>query len=121
MALPSGVRPGVVAFAAIGLALLGATTLLDARPTGRAYAQAEVTATVLASQTLVPEVSAAGTPAAPAAPESAAGTAPPAASGNSMTASLGGSDIAVSSVGGSYEIDGPKRKAKKVLKLTPTP
>jgi hypothetical protein len=33
--------------------------------------------------------------------------------GGSMTTSLGGSDVAVASVGGSYEVDGPKRRAKK--------
>jgi len=33
--------------------------------------------------------------------------------GGSMTTSLGGSDVAVASVGGSYEVDGPKRRTKK--------
>jgi hypothetical protein len=33
--------------------------------------------------------------------------------GGSTTTSLGGSDVAVASVGGSYEVDGPKRRAKK--------
>ena len=31
-----------------------------------------------------------------------------------MSTSLGGSDIAVASVGGSYQVDGPKRKADKI-------
>ncbi len=35
------------------------------------------------------------------------------ATGNSVTASLGGSDISVSSVGGSYEVDGPKKRRNR--------
>jgi hypothetical protein len=40
----------------------------------------------------------------------AAGTEAP-DNGNSMTTSLGGSDVAVSSVGGSYEVDRPKKRS----------
>ena len=42
-------------------------------------------------------------------------------SGGSVTTSLGGSDVAVSSVGGSYEVDGPKRRAKRAPKMAPEP
>ena len=41
------------------------------------------------------------------------GTVAAPASGDSVTASLGGSDIAVSSVGGSYERDGPNRRGDR--------
>jgi hypothetical protein len=34
-------------------------------------------------------------------------------SGNSVTTSLGGSDVAVSSVGGSYEVDRPKKRSER--------
>jgi hypothetical protein len=33
--------------------------------------------------------------------------------GNSVTTSLGGSDVAVSSVGGSYEVDRPKKRSER--------
>lgn len=33
--------------------------------------------------------------------------------GGSMTTSLGGSDVAVASVGGSYEVDAPKRRGHR--------
>ena len=33
--------------------------------------------------------------------------------GTSTTTSLGGSDVAVSSVGGSYEVDGPDKRSRK--------
>lgn len=55
-------------------------------------------------------------PATPAAPVDATlGTLDVAApdSGGSLTASLGGTDSSASSVGGSHEIDGPKRRANK--------
>jgi hypothetical protein len=50
-----------------------------------------------------------GTPVPPALPEDAAKVAGDPAEGGSMTASMGGSDIAVSSTGGSYERDSPRR------------
>jgi hypothetical protein len=55
---------------------------------------------------------AAATPADPA-----AAVAP----GDGMTTNLGGSDVAVSSVGGSHEIDGPKRKSRRFPAPTPNP
>ncbi|MGH2613853.1 MAG: hypothetical protein ACRDJC_01320 [Thermomicrobiales bacterium] len=63
----------------------------------------------------VPSAAPALTGATPAAPvDSGATTAPGApVEGGTITASLGGSDIAVSSVGGSYEVDGPRRRAKR--------
>lgn len=57
-------------------------------------------------------VTASGTPAAPA---GAAGPVLTETDGGYST-NLGGSDIAVTSTGGSYEVDGPKRKAKKIPK-----
>ena len=44
------------------------------------------------------------------APEGAAATPE---NGNSMTTSLGGSDVAVSSVGGSYEVDRPRKRSDR--------
>ena len=41
--------------------------------------------------------------------------------GDGLTTNLGGSDVAVSSVGGSHEVDGPKRKAKRVPTPRPQP
>jgi hypothetical protein len=38
-----------------------------------------------------------------------------------ITTNLGGSDVAVTSEGGSYEVDGPKRKGKRFPAPTPKP
>lgn len=57
-----------------------------------------------------------GTPAPPGDP-----TAGNVAPGNGMTTNLGGSDVAVSSVGGSHEVDGPKRKSRRFPQPTPNP
>jgi hypothetical protein len=56
-------------------------------------------------QTTIPAAATTGTPVA-----AEPGTAAAPASGESVTASLGGSDIAVSSVGGSYERDVPNKR-----------
>ncbi|MCD6033504.1 MAG: hypothetical protein K0S78_5690 [Thermomicrobiales bacterium] len=56
-------------------------------------------------QTTIPAAATTGTPVA-----ADPGTAAAPASGESVTASLGGSDIAVSSVGGSYERDVPNKR-----------
>ncbi len=63
------------------------------------------------SQATIPEAATTtGTPVAPAsASDTGAGTVAPAIDG-SVTASLGGSDISVSSVGGSYERDAPNKR-----------
>jgi hypothetical protein len=55
------------------------------------------------------------TAATPAPPVDTATTMTPGApvQGGTVTASLGGSDVAVSSVGGSNEVDAPKRRAKR--------
>jgi hypothetical protein len=65
-------------------------------------------------------VNQAAPPASPVPSQSTAAPAPP-GDGNSMTTSLGGSDIAVSSVGGSYEVDGPARKRNRHARQSPTP
>ena len=57
-------------------------------------------------------VTASGTPAAPV----DSGGATLTENNGGYETSLGGSDIAVTSEGGSYEVDGPKRKAKKIPK-----
>jgi hypothetical protein len=41
------------------------------------------------------------------------GTADAPENGSSVTTSLGGSDVAVSSVGGSYEVDGPNKRSRR--------
>ena len=51
-----------------------------------------------------------GTPAPPVFPADASTVVDAPDNGGSLTTSLGGSDIAVSSVGGSYEVDGPKKR-----------
>jgi hypothetical protein len=56
-----------------------------------------------------------GTPLAPTAADPASGGS--IETGGGLTTNLGGSDVSVSSVGGSHEVDGPKRKAKRI----PTP
>jgi hypothetical protein len=55
------------------------------------------------------------TAATPSAPSEPATTLSPGApvQGGVVTASLGGSDVAVSSVGGSNEVDAPKRRGKR--------
>jgi hypothetical protein len=120
MGFSGQIRLALFAFAALGLALVATSSSFDSRPVPGVSAQAQATATVLAARTWVPGAPAAATPAVPVNPDPVATTTAP-ESGGSMTANLGGSDVAVSSVGGSYEVDGPKRKAKKILKLTPTP
>lgn len=55
----------------------------------------------------------AATPSAPADPALATGEIAAPESGGSLTATLGGSDVAVSSVGGSYERDGAKRRGNR--------
>jgi len=54
----------------------------------------------------------AATPAAPAIPSDAAKI-PAVPAGGTTTASLGGSDVAVASVGGSYQVDGPHKKKRR--------
>jgi hypothetical protein len=63
-------------------------------------------------------VSATETAPAPPADESTPSGTPEAAvgapeAGNSTTTILGGSDVAVSSVGGSHEVDGPRRRSER--------
>jgi hypothetical protein len=41
--------------------------------------------------------------------------------GEGMTTNLGGSDVAVASVGGSHEIDGPKRHTRRIPTPRPEP
>ena len=63
----------------------------------------------------------AATPAPPVGTEgTTANTAPPVTE-SGVTTSLGGSDVAVSSVGGSYEIDGPKRRIDRLPRPAPRP
>lgn len=61
------------------------------------------------------------TPIAPVPPPEDGSLAGAPSDGNSTTTSLGGSDIAVSSVGGSYEVDGPARKRNRLARQTPVP
>jgi hypothetical protein len=61
-----------------------------------------------------------GTPVPPQSPDSASleGVAE---EGGTVSASLGGSDVAVTSEGGSYEVDAPKRRARKAPQPSPQP
>jgi hypothetical protein len=127
-------RPTASIFAAVvGAALVGAT-LLSAAAVNVAQAQNEPL--VAANGVLLPSpyddpaaariadvaeravVSATETaPASPADESTPSGT-PEAAvgapeAGNSTTTILGGSDVAVSSVGGSHEVDGPRRRSER--------
>ena len=52
------------------------------------------------------------TPAAPVLPSDASKI-PAVPSGGTTTASLGGSDVAVASVGGSYQVDAPHKKKRR--------
>ena len=120
-------RPIASFFAAvIGAALVGAT-LLSAVAVNVAQAQNEPH--IAANGVLLPSpyddpaaariadvaesavVSATATTPAPAADELPPGGTPEA--GNSTTTILGGSDVAVSSVGGSHEVDGPRRRSER--------
>jgi hypothetical protein len=134
-------RPAISIVAAVlGVALMGATLLSSAVP-NVVYAQAEpVTA---ANGVLLPPADfdpagarsegstesavAAATPTAPvsSADESTAsdasetttdtpeGTTDAPTGGSSTTTVLGGSDVAVSSVGGSYEVDRPNKRSER--------
>ena len=120
-------RPTASIFAAVvGAALVGAT-LLSAAAVNVAQAQNEPL--VAANGVLLPSpyddpaaariadvaksavVSATETAPAPPADESTPSGTPEA--GNSTTTILGGSDVAVSSVGGSHEVDGPRRRSER--------
>jgi hypothetical protein len=127
-------RPTASIFTAvIGAALVGAT-LLSAAAVNVAQAQNEPL--VAANGVLLPSpyddpaaariadvaesavVSATETAPAPPADESTPSGTPEAAvgapeAGNSTTTILGGSDVAVSSVGGSHEVDGPRRRSER--------
>ena len=119
--------------AVIGAALVGAT-LLSAVAVNVAQAQNEPQ--IAANGVLLPSpyddpaaariadiaesavVSATATTPVPAADESPPGGTPEAAAGtaeagNSTTTILGGSDVAVSSVGGSHEVDSPRRRSER--------
>ena len=125
--LPSHPLVYGVAFSLI-IAASMALDAVDPLTSRDAEAQAEPTAALAEGEVSVPEGGytlspdghkvpidpnlAAATPAAAA--EATTGNAD---GGNGMTTNLGGSDVAVSSVGGSHEIDGPKRKARRF----PTP
>jgi hypothetical protein len=127
-------RPTASIFAAVvGAALVGAT-LMSAAAVNVAQAQNEPL--VAANGVLLPSpyddpaaariadvaeravVSATETAPAPPADESTPSGTPEAAvgapeAGNSTTTILGGSDVAVSSVGGSHEVDGPRRRSER--------
>lgn len=127
-------RPTASIFAVVvGAALVGAT-LLSAAAVNVAQAQNEPL--VAANGVLLPSpyddpaaariadvaesavVSATETAPAPPADESTPSGTPEAAigapeAGNSTTTILGGSDVAVSSVGGSHEVDGPRRRSER--------
>lgn len=109
----------------LGVALVGATLLSPAPNV--AWAQTEPSTAAngillppadfdpaaarnedLAESAVVPATSTA--PDSPAAESTPAGT--PEA-GNSTTTILGGSDVAVSSVGGSYEVDRPSKRSER--------
>jgi len=60
------------------------------------------------------------TPAAPALSTDAAKI-PDVPGGGSTTASLGGSDVAVASVGGSYQVDAPHKKKRRSSPPVPQP
>jgi hypothetical protein len=77
----------------------------------------ELTGSTIVPVTSTAPVSATGESPAAAAPDAATdapeGAAATPENGNSMTTSLGGLDVAVSSVGGSYEVDGPRKRSDR--------
>ena len=127
-------RPLASIFAAVlGAALLCATLL---NPLAVNVAQAQTEPLTAANGVVLPSpyddpaaariadvaesavVSATETAPAPPADESTPSGTPEAAvgapeAGNSTTTILGGSDVAVSSVGGSHEVDGPRRRSER--------
>ena len=127
-------RPIASIFAAVIVAALVGATLLSAVAVNVAQAQNEPQ--IAANGVLLPSpyddptaariadvaesavVSATATTPALAADESPPSGTPEAAAGapeagNSTTTILGGSDVAVSSVGGSHEVDGPRRRSER--------
>ena len=123
---------GPIITAVLGAAIVGATLLSPA--TNVAWAQTEPTTAAngvllppadfdpaaarnedLAGSAVAPDTSAA--PVSPADESTPSGTPEAVAdapvAGSSTTTSLGGSDVAVSSVGGSYEVDGPKKRSDR--------
>jgi hypothetical protein len=129
--LPSHPLVYGVAFALV----IGASMAIDAidpLASRDAAAQAEPTVIYTESDTTAPEGEyavgpdgskvaidpslAAATPAVPVDPTTGLVD-----TGDGLTTNLGGSDVAVSNVGGSHEIDGPKRKARRFPVPTPNP
>ena len=70
----------------------------------------DLAASAVAPATQTPPVESADASAVTATPETVT-DAP--VSGSSVTTSLGGSDVIVSSVGGSYEVDGPRKRSHR--------
>ncbi|MFN8593989.1 MAG: hypothetical protein U0031_21250 [Thermomicrobiales bacterium] len=106
-------RRALIAGAAATIPVAIVLAAMDAgQPVPAAEAQTAPSPSAAPDQTGGLETSAALLAATPAAPPPP----PPVDPTGSMTTSLGGSDIAVSSVGGSYEVDGPARKARKASK-----
>ena|SRR5215207_4500970 len=132
--------PASLFAAVLGAALIGATLL---SPLGMHVAQAQTEPPTAANGVLLPPpdfdpvtarngylIESAVAPATSSAPDSGAAEstatdapeavadAPDAAAdapetGNSVTTSLGGADVAVSSVGGSNEVDSPKKRSDR--------
>ena len=126
-------RPlGAIIAAVVGTAIVGATLLSPM--TNLAWAQTEPS--TAANGVLLPPVdfdpaaarnqdlpgsavvpASSTSPVAPADESAPSGTPEAVAdapvAGNSTTTSLGGSDVAVSSVGGSYEVDGPNSRSDR--------
>ena len=128
-------RPGAASIVAVvlGATLVGANVLI---PAAANVAQAQTEPATAANGVLLPPldydpaaartevlagtavVPAAATPPVESADASTVADAPEAAAdapddGSAMTTSLGGSDVAVSSVGGSYEVDRPKKRSQR--------
>lgn len=120
---------GLAAFLLLGAALIAGSAVdplsaLDAeaqsRPTsisGEVAPSGDTeTGSTMADPALAQPVVAplAATPTAPVVNPEAVSDAAATGADGAYTTSLGGSDVAVSSVGGSYEIDGPKRRKDRL-------
>jgi hypothetical protein len=114
-------RPLLIVTALFAVIALGAIEAADPLMTEEADAQAVPSAIVdehVSDASGSPSV-----PATPFVPASSTGQSNSGLieTGDGLTTNLGGSDVAVSSVGGSYEIDGPKRKARRIPTPFPRP
>ena len=129
--LNTGRSGAILVFSALLVGALAGVDALGLRATGVARAQTESVTTVNGIQLPPPvpgldyttadieevdsteDLVISATQTAPLLPEESPAVLDAPEDGGTLTTSLGGSDVTVSSVGGSYEVDGAKKRSRK--------